>query len=159
MVVCAAVVGRKLHWTRSGDDFLLKDGDKLLCTMSMRSMQIDCVSEGCCLSIRRKGLLRPRLEMSDDDRSIASIANLEDFEPEVRFNDGTVYTLRYLNEARTALAFFDEKSMNVMELTDASTWSEPRSELVANRDLKGRLATTLMTVGHYMLMQQRGVPL
>lgn len=157
MAFCTELVRKRLHWNRSGDEFILNHDDKELCRMQSSPVQVECVFGGKGVTIRRKGLLKPRVEVLTSEGMVGEIGQMQAFEPVLEMEDGSVYTVRYLNDSNTALAFFDDQKANVMEFTDISTWSTPRTELVVNRTLHDGHAKVLMPLGHYLLMLRRQV--
>ncbi|GEM_PF-1850834 len=152
MAFCSGLVRKRLHWTLAGEEFILREGTNELCRMNLDPVRVECVFGGKGLNIRRKGLIKPRIEISSDDASFATIRELNAFEPQLVFDDGTVYVIKYLNSSNTSLAFFNGDANNVMEVTDISTWSEPRTELVVNRAVDDHHARALMAVGHFLLL-------
>lgn len=146
-----------MHWTLAGDEFILREGSRELCRMKLDPVNVECVFGGKGMNIRKKGLLKPRVEVSTESEVFATISEPNAFEPRLVFNDGTVFIIRYLNNSNTSLAFFNSEDCNLMEMTDISTWSEPRTELLVYRALEDNHARTLMAVGHFLLLHGRSI--
>lgn len=123
--------------------------------MELDPVNVECVFGGKRFNIRRKGLLKPRVEVSSEGEVFATIAEPNAFEPQIIFDDGASFKVKYLNSSNTSLAFFNGDDCNVLEITDISTWSEPRTELLFNRAVDDHHASTLMAVGHFLILHGR----
>ncbi len=155
MAFCSGLVRKRMHWTLAGEEFILREGSRELCRMQLDPVNVECVFGGKGMNIRKKGLLKPRVEVSTDGEVYATISEPSAFEPQLIFEDGTVFSIKYLNSSNTSLAFFNGDDNNMIEMTDISTWSEPRTELLVYRTLEDHHARTMMAVGHFLLLHGR----
>ena len=146
-----------MHWTFAGDEFILREGSRELCHMRLDPVNVECVFGGKGINIRKRGLLKPRVEVSTDSEVFATISELNAFEPQLVFSDGTTFLIKYLNNSNTSLAFFNGDDNNVLEITDISTWSEPRTELLVYRVFDDHHAMTMMAVGHFLLLHGQNI--
>ncbi|HIJ00276.1 MAG TPA: hypothetical protein HA366_01935 [Candidatus Methanomethylophilaceae archaeon] len=157
MVDIPAITGKKLNWLRLGNTFQLQDGKTVICTQCSDSVGVAYSFPEGLIVINKKGMLHPRLEIVASGDLLAILSDPHSFEPHLRFEDGAVFLLSYLNDPGTAMAFFDNELCNIMEFTDVSTWSEPRIEVMINRELDEQYSKVMLTLGHYILMDRTGI--